>query len=58
MDAYSGLIGAMFVISNILIYPVIIILLGLVAWAIISVGQFLSEYASRSRDIRKTKGWM
>jgi biopolymer transport protein ExbB/TolQ len=55
MDASSGIIGAMFMISNSLLYPVIIILLGLVAWSIISIGQFLSEYASRSRDITKLK---
>ncbi|RZN38540.1 MAG: MotA/TolQ/ExbB proton channel family protein [Methanophagales archaeon ANME-1-THS] len=55
MDASSGIIGAMFMISNSLLYPTIVILLGLVAWALISVGQFLSEYASRSRDISKLK---
>jgi len=55
MDASAGIIGAMFMISNSLLYPVIIILLGLVAWALISVGQFLSEYASRNRDMAKLK---
>ena len=55
MDATSGIIGAMFLISNSLLYPVIIILLGLVVWSLISVGQFVSEYASRSRDIAKLK---
>jgi len=55
MDATSGIIGAMFMISNSLLYPVIIILLGLVAWALISIGQLISEYASRSRDIAKLK---
>jgi len=55
MDASSGIIGAMFMISNSLLYPVIIILLGLVAWSIISIGQFLSEYASRNRDVTKLK---
>jgi len=55
MDATSGIIGAMFMISNSLLYPVIIILLGLVAWSLISIGQLVSEYASRSRDIAKLK---
>ncbi len=55
MDASSGVIGAMFMISNSLLYPVIIILLGLVVWSLISIGQFVSEYASRSRDIVKLK---
>ncbi|MCW3140473.1 MAG: MotA/TolQ/ExbB proton channel family protein [Methanophagales archaeon] len=45
----------MFMISNSLLYPVIIILLGLVAWSLISVGQLISEYASRNRDIAKLK---
>ncbi|MFZ2071446.1 MAG: MotA/TolQ/ExbB proton channel family protein [Halobacteriota archaeon] len=55
MDVYSGINGVMFMISNSLLYPTIIILLGLVAWSLISVGQFLSEYASRSRDITGLK---
>mgnify|MGYP000209187438 CR=1 FL=1 len=55
MDATSGILGAMFMISNSLLYPVIIILLGLVAWSLISVGQLVSEYASRNRDIAKLK---
>jgi len=55
MDATSGIIGAMFMISNSLLYPVIIILLGLVAWSLISAGQLVSEYASRNRDIAKLK---
>ena len=55
MDATSGIIGAMFMISNSLLYPVIIILLGLVAWSLISIGQLVSEYASRNRDIAKLK---
>ena len=55
MDATSGIIGAMFMISNSLLYPVIIILLGLVAWSLISIGQLISEYASRNRDIAKLK---
>jgi len=55
MDATSGIIGTMFMISNSLLYPVIIILLGLVAWSLISIGQLVSEYASRNRDIAKLK---
>jgi len=45
--------GTMFMISNSLLYPVIIALLGLIAWSLMTFGQFVSEYASRSRDITK-----
>ena len=47
----------MFMISNSLLYPVIIVLLGLIAWSLVSIGQFVSEYTSRSRDaVRLKKG--
>jgi len=55
MDAVAGVMGTMFVISNALLYPVIIVLLALIAWALVSAGQFISEYASRNRDIRRIK---
>ncbi len=55
MDISSGLMGTMFMVSNSLLYPVIIILLGLVAWSLVSLGQFVSEYAARSRDIKKLR---
>jgi len=53
MDVSSGIMGTMFMISNSLLYPVVIALLGLIAWSFMSLGQFVSEYASRSRDIKK-----
>ena len=53
MDVSSGIMGTMFMISNSLLYPVVIALLGLIAWSLMSCGQFVSEYASRSRDIKK-----
>ena len=55
MDISSGIMGVMFVISNSLLYPVVILLLILVALSIIMIGQFTSEYASRSRDFKKLK---
>ena len=55
MDISSGLMGTLFMVSNSLLYPVIIILLGLVAWSLVSLGQFVSEYAARSRDIKKLR---
>jgi len=53
MDVSSGIMGTMFMISNSLLYPVVIALLGLIVWSLMSCGQFVSEYASRSRDIKK-----
>jgi len=44
----SGIMGLMFVISNSLLYPVVIALLILVALSFVMLGQFVSEYASRS----------
>ena len=55
MDISSGITGTMFMISNALLYPVIITLLGLIAWSLISAGQFTSEYASRNRDTNRLK---
>ena len=45
----------MFMISNSLLYPVVLVLLGLIAWSFISVGQFVSEYTARSRDSSRLK---
>ena len=42
-------------ISNSLLYPVIIVLLGLIAWSLVSSGQFVSEYTSRNRDANRLK---
>ncbi len=55
MDLSSGMFGTMFMISNTLLYPVVIILLGLIAWSFVSTGQFISEYTSRNRDAKRLK---
>ncbi len=55
MDISSGIFGTMFMISNTLLYPVVLILLGLIAWSFVSTGQFISEYTSRNRDAKKLK---
>ena len=55
MDISSGITSTMFMISNSLLYPVIIALLGLIAWSLISIGQFVSEYSSRNRDVTRLK---
>jgi biopolymer transport protein ExbB/TolQ len=43
--------SAIYIISTNLLYPVIIILLGLIIWSIIEIGSFLSEYKTRHRDL-------
>ena len=55
MEIASGIIGLMFVISNSLLYPVIISLLILVGVSFIIFGQFISEYASRNRDFSRLR---
>ncbi len=55
MDLSSGIFGTMFMISSSLLYPVVLVLLGLIAWSFISVGQFVSEYTARSRDSGRLK---
>jgi len=55
MDISSGIFGTMFMISSSLLYPVVLVLLGLIAWSFISVGQFVSEYTARSRDSSRLK---
>ncbi len=55
MDISSGIFGTMFMISSSLLYPVVLVLLGLIAWSFISVGQFVSEYTARSRDSNQLK---
>ena len=45
--AQSGI----YIISSNLLYPVIIILIGLIIWSVIELGGFLSEWHSRHRDL-------
>jgi biopolymer transport protein ExbB/TolQ len=45
--AQSGI----YIISSNLLYPVIIILIGLIVWSVIELGGFLSEWHSRHRDL-------
>jgi biopolymer transport protein ExbB/TolQ len=55
MEISSGIMTALYMVSTSLLYPVIIALLGLIAYSLMLVGSFLSEYASRSRDLRKIR---
>jgi biopolymer transport protein ExbB/TolQ len=40
-----------YIISTNLLYPVIVILLGLIAWSLIELGSFLFEWRARHRDL-------
>ncbi|WP_406670152.1 MotA/TolQ/ExbB proton channel family protein [Methanolobus sp. ZRKC4] len=51
MDTTSSLFGILYTFSASLLYPVIIILILLVVFSLILIGEFLSEYAKRNRDI-------
>jgi outer membrane transport energization protein ExbB (TC 2.C.1.1.1) len=52
MDATSSLFGILYTFSASLLYPVVIILILLVVFSLMLIGEFLSEYAKRHRDIR------
>ncbi len=51
MDATSSLFTILYTFSASLLYPVVIILLLLVVLSLMLIGEFLSEYAKRHRDI-------
>jgi len=55
MDMASGLMSALYMISTSLLYPVILLLLGLIGWSMMLLGSFISEYSTRNRDIKKIK---
>ena len=47
----SGLQSGIYLISTHLLYPVIILLLGLIAWTLIELGRFLFEWRARRRNL-------
>jgi len=47
----SGFQTGIYLISTNLLYPVIVILLGLIAWSLIELGSFLFEWRARHRDL-------
>ena len=52
MDTSSAIFATLYTISASLLYPVVLFLLVFVVWALVSIGEFLSEYSKRHRDIR------
>lgn len=51
MDATSSLFGILYTFSASLLYPVIIVLILLAIFSLMLIGEFLSEYSKRHRDI-------
>ncbi len=51
MDATSSLFAILYTFSASLLYPVIILLLLLVILSLILIGEFMSEYSKRNRDV-------
>lgn len=47
----SGLQSGLYLISTHLLYPVIVILLCLIAWTLIELGRFLFEWRARNRNL-------
>ncbi|RXE56839.1 flagellar motor protein MotA [Methanoculleus taiwanensis] len=55
MDVPTSLMETMFIISGALLYPAILALLALVVWTLMAFGQFISEYAGRSRNLEQLR---
>ncbi|MDD3620825.1 MAG: MotA/TolQ/ExbB proton channel family protein [Methanofollis sp.] len=55
MEITSTIMGIMFILSNALLYPVIIALILLVVWVLIVLGQVISEYSGRTRDLARLR---
>ncbi|HJH32701.1 MAG TPA: MotA/TolQ/ExbB proton channel family protein [Methanosarcinaceae archaeon] len=51
MDASSSIFIILYTVSTSLLYPVVLLILVFVLWALVSIGEFLSEYSKRHRDI-------
>jgi len=52
MDAASAIFAVLYTISASLLYPVVLLLMAFLAWALASTGEFFSEYSKRHRDIK------
>jgi biopolymer transport protein ExbB/TolQ len=55
MDVPTSLMETMFIISGALLYPAIIALLALVVWTLVALGQFISEYSGRARNLERLR---
>ena len=53
MSATSSLFNIMFTFSDSLLYPVVLILMLMVVHALVLIGEFLSEYSRRHRNVKE-----
>lgn len=51
MDLPTLIMETMFTLSGALLYPAIVLLLVFVAWTLTALGQFISEYSGRTRNL-------
>jgi len=52
-EVFTILQSAIYEISTFMLYPVMVILLGLVTWSIIELGGFVFEFRFRDRDLKR-----
>ncbi|WAI01741.1 MotA/TolQ/ExbB proton channel family protein [Methanogenium organophilum] len=55
MEVASSVMEVLFLFSEALLYPAILLLIALVIWALVMIGQVVSEYSGRVRDIGKIR---
>jgi biopolymer transport protein ExbB/TolQ len=51
LTIYEATVSVLFILSEALLYPVILVLLLLFGWSLALVGSLISEYTSRHRDL-------
>ncbi|GAB7015568.1 MotA/TolQ/ExbB proton channel family protein [Methanogenium cariaci] len=55
MEVASSVMEVLFLFSEALLYPAILLLIALVIWALVMIGQVISEYSGRIRDISQIR---
>lgn len=55
MEVASSVMEVLFLFSEALLYPAILLLIVLVIWALVMIGQVISEYSGRIRDISQIR---
>ena len=51
MEVAASITEMLFVLSGALLYPAILLLIALVVWVLVMLGQAVSEYSGRTRDL-------
>jgi len=54
-DLSTLIMETMFTLSGALLYPAIIVLLAFVVWTLTALGQFISEYSGRTRNLERLR---